>query len=179
MVLAAEIKQEIAVPKGVTASVSGSSVVIKGPKGELRRDFKAKNVAITLAGDKITVACRLPRREDKAMVGTIASHITNMARGASTGFKYQLKVVYSHFPVNISVQGDKVIIKNFLGEKFPRESQIVGSAKVEVKAQDITVSGASLEDVGQTAANLVLNTKVGRKDPRVFLDGIFLYDRGD
>jgi large subunit ribosomal protein L6 len=179
MVLAAEIRQEVVMPKGVTASVSGSAVSVKGPKGELRRDFKAERVAIALAGDRITVVCRLPRREDKAMVGTITSHLANMVTGVSAGFKYQLKVVYSHFPVNVSVQGDKVVIKNFLGEKFPRQSQIVGSAKVEVKAQDITVSGASLEDVGQTAANMVLNTKIGRKDPRVFLDGIFLADRGD
>jgi len=178
MVLAAEYKDEVTVPQGVTASVSGMTVTIKGPKGELKRTFNAPKATIAHAANKITVSCKMPKKQNKADVGTIAGHIGNMIRGVTDGYEYHLKVFYSHFPMNVSVQGDKVMIKNFLGEKYPREAEIIGKTKVAVKGQDVTVTGIDKEDVGQTASNLVMRTKIRRRDPRVFHDGIFLADRG-
>ncbi len=179
MVLAAEIEKEIEVPEGVTATVTGGRVAVKGPKGELSREFKAKSLSIRKKGNSIIVSSRFPKRGDKAMVGTIIGHISNMIKGVTGGFEYRLRIYYSHFPMNVSVDGGDVVIKNFLGEKYPRKSKIVGNTKVDVKGQDITVYGPSIEDVGQTAANLVLATKIGRKDPRIFRDGIFLVEKGE
>lgn len=179
MVLAADITREVEIPEGVTVTINDSEVTVKGPKGELKRDFTAKGITLSQKKGKVVALAKFPRRKDKAMLGTIGGHLINMMKGVTNGFEYHLKIYYSHFPMNVSVQGDKVVIKNFLGEKYPRDSKIVGQTKVEVKGQDITVSGISMEDVGQTSANLRLATKVGRKDPRVFQDGIFLVDKGD
>ncbi|MEM2947639.1 MAG: 50S ribosomal protein L6, partial [Candidatus Bathyarchaeia archaeon] len=61
----------------------------------------------------------------------------------------------------------------------PRKAKIVGNAKVRVSGDDVVVQGINLEEVSQTAANIEQATKVRRKDPRVFLDGLYLYEKSE
>ena len=179
MVLATTEKKEIGLPEGVTAQLDGYKVTVQGPNGTVTREFAKGKYMISQEDKNIVVSCDYPRRKEKAIVGTISGHIGNMVKGVTDGFTYKLQIVYSHFPMNVSVSGNKLVIKNFLGEKFPRESKIENGVKVEVKGQDITVSGNDKEKVGQTAANMVLATKIGRKDPRIFGDGIFIINKGE
>ena len=79
--------------------------------------------------------------------------------------------------VKINEKEKKVIIENFIGEKFPRIAKIVGNVKVEVKGDDIIVQGLNLKEVSQTASNIEQATKIKKKDPRVFLDGIYIYEK--
>merc|ERR1711990_506406 len=60
---------------------------------------------------------------EKAALRTTASHITNMAIGVTSGFRYKMRTVYAHFPINCIVKegGTRVEIRNFLGEKVNRE----------------------------------------------------------
>jgi len=111
------------------------------------------------------------------MVGTFWAHIRNLIRGVTEGFEYKLKVVYAHFPIKLRVEGDEVIIENFLGEKHPRKAKIVGRVKVEIRGQEIIVKGIDKEECGQTAANLEQATKIKRLDPRVFQDGIYIVEK--
>ena len=78
---------------------------------------------------------------------------------------------------NVKVEKDTVTIDNFLGERHPRTAKIVGSAKVVVKGDEVTITGVNKEHVGQTMANLEQATKIRGKDPRVFQDGIYLTSR--
>jgi large subunit ribosomal protein L6 len=71
------------------------------------------------------------------------------------------------------------LIENFTGERRERRVKIIGDVKVKIEPDDITVEGANLEDVSQTAANIEQATRVRRKDPRVFLDGIYVYERNE
>ncbi|HIE14358.1 TPA: 50S ribosomal protein L6, partial [Candidatus Bathyarchaeota archaeon] len=130
-----------------------------------------------LEDGKVKVEALWPRKKEAALVGTIASHIKNMIIGVTEGFTYKLKIVYSHFPISVKVSGDKVLIENFIGEKNPRVAKIVGDVKVRIEGEDIIIQGINVEDVGQTAANIELATKVKKKDPRVFLDGIYVYEK--
>ena len=57
--------------------------------------------------------------------------------------------------------------------------KIIGDVKVKVESEDIVVQGLNLEDVSQTAANIEQATKVKKKDPRVFLDGIYVYEQNE
>jgi len=100
-----------------------------------------------------------------------------MVKGVTKGFTYKLKKVYSHFPINVKVEPGKVLIENFIGERSPRIAKIVGNVKVIVKGDDIEVQGLNLEEVSQTAANIEQATKIKKKDPRVFLDGIYIYEK--
>jgi len=70
-----------------------------------------------------------------------------------------------------------VLIENFTGERRGRKAKIIGDVKVKVESEDVLVEGINLEDVSQTAANIEQATKVKKKDPRVFLDGIYVYER--
>ena len=64
-----------------------------------------------------------------------------------------------------------------MGERSPRIAKIVGKCKVTVEGDDIIVKGVSVEDVGQTSANVEQATKIKRKDQRIFLDGVYIYHK--
>jgi large subunit ribosomal protein L6 len=125
----------------------------------------------------IKVQAYWPRKREAALVGTVCSLIENMITGVTKGFTYKLKIVFAHFPISVKIKGKMVSIENFTGERSPRWAKIIGDVKVSVQGDDVIVQGINLEDVSQTAANIEQATKVKRKDPRVFLDGIFIYEK--
>jgi large subunit ribosomal protein L6 len=176
MVLAAVITEEISIPEGVDINID-NDVIIKGPKGEVSRKFNYPNISIKKTDTKLVLETSFPKKKDKSMIGTTRSHLTNMIIGVTEGFTYQMKIVFAHFPMTVKVAGDKVNIENFLGERHPRTAKIVGSAKVKVKGDEVTVTGINKEDVGQTMANLEQATKIKGRDPRVFQDGIYLVSK--
>lgn len=176
MVLAALIREEIEVPEGVDITLN-DEVNVNGPQGKLSRKFIYPKITIKQEEDKIVLETQFPKKNDKAMIGTIRSHITNMIQGVTDGFTYHMKIVYAHFPMTVKVTGNKVTIENFLGERHPRSAKIVGSAKVQVKGEEVTITGINKEDVGQTMANLEQATKIKGRDPRVFQDGIYLISK--
>jgi large subunit ribosomal protein L6 len=166
--------KEISIPEGVTIEVSGTKVKVSGPKGHLERIFKTIGVNIEKKEKKIKVSYESERRKDKSLVGTVAAHIRNMFAGVTEGYTYNLKAVFSHFPITIKTEGNKVLVQNFLGERKPRTAKIVGDAKVEIKGQDISVSGTDLEEVSQTSANIEQSCRVIGYDRRRFPDGVFI-----
>lgn len=169
------------IPEDVEVSLKGWQISVKGPKGEVIRDFShARRLFIQKKGAKIRVRANFPRKTTKALVGTISSHIANMIHGVTRGFTYKLKIVSSHFPIFVEVKGDTVVIQNYLGEKAARYAKIVGNTQVRVKEDDIFVEGPDIEKVAQTAANIQEIPRLRgkrRKDTRVFLDGIYIYNR--
>jgi large subunit ribosomal protein L6 len=174
-----EISKTIQVPDDVDVSLAGKKVTVKGDKGTLTRDFSYVPISIDANGKTIRVWAEWPRKKEAALVGTIYSHIQNMINGASKGFSYKLKIVFSHFPISVKVQGKTVLIENFTGERRARKVKMLGDVQVKVQSEDIIVQGLNLEDVSQTAANIEQATKVKKKDPRVFLDGIYVYERSE
>ncbi len=179
MAKAVVVREEIEIPQGVNVEIDGMRVRVSGPKGSVERDFShAKGIILRKEDSKVVVEAFFADRRKKALVGTIAGHIQNMITGVTKGWRYKLKIITTHFPVTVKVSGNEVIIENFLGEKAPRRAKIVGNVKVTVKGKDVIVEGVDIEAVGQTAANIELATKVKDKDRRVFVDGIYIYERG-
>lgn len=174
---AIETVKTVEIPEGVEGMLDGRLVTIKGEKGELTRDFSHAPIKIQLDGKTVTVQASWPRKKEAALVGTISSHIQNMIKGVTTGFTYKLKIVFSHFPINVKIIGKTLTIENFIGERNPRKAKIMGDSKIIIKGDDIIVQGINLEDVSQTAANIQNATKIRNKDPRVFLDGIYVYEQ--
>ncbi len=164
-------------PSGVTASFENEELIVNGPLGKVRQDFSKIPVGISIEGSKVTMSTAGSRRTDNAVLNTAKSLIRNAVYGVRYGYEYRLKVIFAHFPVSVKVQGNKVLVENFYGERSPRVSEIVGDTKVQVQGEDIIVTGVSIKDVGQTAANLEQATTVKRKDQRVFLDGVYVYER--
>jgi len=172
------VEKIIEVPPDVELLVDGEKVTVRGPKGELIRDFSHTSVEISLEDSKLKVSVPWPRRKGVAIVGTVKSHIESMILGVREGFTYRLKMVFAHFPVSVKTDRGRIIIENFSGERKPRIAKIVGSSKVSVDGDDVIVQGINLGEVSQTAANIEQSTRIRRKDPRVFLDGIYIYEKG-
>lgn len=174
---AIEATKLIEIPEGVDVKVEGRIVTVMGEKGTLTRDFSHAPLSIMLEGDVIKVQVNWPRKMGASLVGTVSSHIKNMIIGVTKGFTYKLKIVFSHFPISVKVSEKTVTIENFTGERSPHVAKIMGETKVVVKGEDVVVQGINIEDVSQTAANIESATKIKLKDPRVFLDGIYIYER--
>ncbi|MCS7122141.1 MAG: 50S ribosomal protein L6 [Archaeoglobaceae archaeon] len=173
------IERVVKIPSDVSVVVEGDDVKgylikAKGPLGENSRVLKFREIYIEKFNNLIKIYSNNTKRRYRAMIGTFAGHLENLIKGVKDGFEYRLKIVYSHFPIKVKVEKDEVIIENFLGETVPRKAKIVGKTKVEVKGQEVIVKSVDIEDAGQTAANIEKATKIKRKDPRVFQDGIYI-----
>ncbi|MEM3577058.1 MAG: 50S ribosomal protein L6 [Candidatus Bathyarchaeia archaeon] len=172
-----EVSRTIRVPEDVEVTLEGKKVTVKGAKGTLTRDFSYAPISIELKNREINIWAEWPSKKEAALVGTICAHIQNMIKGVQKGFTYKLKIVFSHFPISVKVKDNHVLIENFTGERNPRRAKIIGNPKIKILSEDILIQGINLEDVSQTAANIEQATKVKKKDPRVFLDGIYVYER--
>lgn len=171
------VKRTIKVPEGVEVEIEDGTVTISGPKGEISRRFDLIGITVEREGDEIIVKSESSKKRIRALVGTTIAHINNMIKGVTEGFVSKLKVVYSHFPISVSVRDDKFIIENFIGEEKPRVANIVGETEVEIKNDEIEVKGTDKEDVGQTAANIEQTARAKGRDPRIFQDGIYITER--
>ena len=177
MTIAGKIESTIAIPGGVTVSMNGNTVKVKGPRGELSRNFAYPRVMIAIGEGEVTVSCEYPRTKDKAMVGTFAAHIRNMIRGVTVGYTYTLKIVFSHFPMKVTVKDNRVEINNYMGGHDPRYADIVSGCTVKISGSDVTVEGNSIEGCGQTAANIERATSRLGFDKRIFQDGIYIVQK--
>lgn len=155
------------IPQGITVRVEGLTVTVKGPQGEVRKKM-AKTTKVTVSGSSLSV-----ESADPAMKGTAEAIIEGMMAGASSGYTRNMKLLHAHFPISIEVKGSEITIKNFLGEKQPRKTVVVGNTKVQAKGQAVTISGPDKEAVGQTLANIRQAMKIKDKDGRVFQDGLY------
>ena len=171
------VEEVVEIPEEVEVRIDGRQVIVSGLLGKLERDFSHAPIDIRLGDGIVAVEARWPDKRQAAMVGTIRSHIRNMIRGVQKGFTYKLKVVFAHFPVNIQVKGNNVVIENFGGERRPRVVQVPENVKISVEGDDIIVKGVDLERVSQAAATIQQATRIKKKDPRVFLDGIYVYEQ--
>ncbi|MGC9210329.1 MAG: 50S ribosomal protein L6 [Acidilobus sp.] len=175
---ALHVERRVEIPQGVSVQVDGLKVTVKGPRGEVRKDFShARGINIRVEGNHVVVESYLADTRTKALVGTIAAHVKNMITGVVKGFRYRLKIISTHFPVSVKVEKNRVVISNFLGEKAPRYATIMPGVTVKVQGQDIIVEGNDIEAVGQTAANIERATHISEFDRRKFMDGIYIYSR--
>ena len=172
-----ELSQKIEIPEGVEANIEGDLLVINGQEGENKRKFNFGLVEIKKDNNTIILECKKSTKREKKTMNTITSHIKNMIGGVQKKFEYNLKVCFSHFPVNVEIKDKEALIKNFLGEKTPRKVVIPEGVSVELDKQQITIKSINKEFAGQAAANFERATIVKGRDRRVFQDGIYLTNK--
>jgi large subunit ribosomal protein L6 len=171
------VKRVVKIPAGVDVSLEGTLLRVSGEKGTLERDLRFPQIDIQQDEEQITVCTNSEKKKIIAMVGTLESHVKNMVKGVSQGFEYHMKVVYSHFPIQMKLQANRLEIVNFLGEKEPRVARILDGVTVSLGNDEVTLSGTDKEKVGNTAANIEHATRITKRDPRVFQDGIYIVER--
>ena len=170
----AEIKSEMVIPEGVTVNVADTLVTVRGPKGEDSREYSYPGVGIVADGGKVTLSCSNASKREKRILSTFLAHVKNMLRGVRTPFEYKLKICSGHFPMNVSVSGNKLVVKNFLGEKHPRECSFVEGVSVKVSGTEVKVTGVSREKVGLVTGRIEQLCRITNKDRRIFQDGIYI-----
>merc|ERR1711972_1016125 len=174
------------IPEGITVDIKARVVTVKGSRGTLKRSFKHMPIDLSFTEDK--TAIRMERwftsGKANASIRTCTSHITNMFIGVTKGFKYKMRFVYAHFPINVAItnKDSRVEIRNFLGEKIVRTVDALGDTTVKRSADvkdEIVLQGNSIDDVSRTCALIQQICEVKRKDIRKFLDGIYVSYKGN
>ncbi len=171
------MEEKIILPKGTTATVdSNNNLKIKGAKGEVERKLNQPEIKIKTTEEIITLSSAKSGKRQKRILKSYAAHVKNMIKGVEEPYKYVLKICSGHFPMNVSISGNQLIIKNFLGEKSPRTLKLKG-ASVKIEGDQITVESPDKELAGKTASDIELLTTKSNKDLRIFQDGIYLTEK--
>ncbi|RKD94722.1 50S ribosomal protein L6 [Halopiger aswanensis] len=171
------MRVELEIPDNVTVEIDHLDVTVDGPEGSVTRRLWYPDVSVDVEDDSVVIESESEDAKTNATVGTFESHITNAFHGVTEGWEYEMEVFYSHFPMQVRVDGDDVVIENFLGEKAPRRTTIHGDTEVTVDDEQLVLSGPDKEDVGQTAADIEQLTRVSGKDTRVFQDGVYITNK--
>ena len=179
-------KSVIKIPDGVTVSVKARVVVVTGDRGALTKSFKHMDVDIKHNKDAntITVDKWFGKKKELSAIKTVCSHIENLFTGVTKGYKYKMKLVYAHFPVNVGIRDDKkhITIMNFIGQKVKFEVDALDGVDIvkDPKSQgEFTVEGNDIENVSRTCALINQSCYVKNKDIRKFLDGIYVCEKGN
>ena len=144
-------KKPVPIAKGVTVKVNGDEVAVSGPKGNLSITTKPEvKVALSDDGKEVTVERVGETRFARAMHGTTRSLINNMVIGVSEGYSKELKIVGVGWSANLA--GNKVQLN--VGYADTRIVEVPAGVTAEAKNQDIKISGADKQLVGQTAAKI-------------------------
>jgi len=174
------MEKNIEIPEGIEIEIKENEMKVRGEKGEVTKRFYHPKLEIKRDGKKIIIETKDEKKETLATVGSWVAHIKNMLKGVKEGYEYKMKISHVHFPMNVSVEGKKIIIKNFLGQKKDRYANIIEDVEVKIEGDEIVIKGVDKEKVGQTAANIEKATKLTkRRDRRIFSDGIFITSKGD
>lgn len=181
-----QTEQILEVPEGVTLEIKARVIKVTGPRGVLNKDLKHIDVTFKKINNKqIKIIVHNGDRKHVAALRTVKSLISNLITGVTKGYKYKMRYVYAHFPINVNIieeEGQKFVeIRNFLGEKRVRKVKVFDGVDIAPSAtqkDELVLTGNSLEDVSQNAAAIQQMCLVRNKDIRKFLDGIYVSERG-
>jgi large subunit ribosomal protein L6 len=165
------------IPDKVTVSAEKGRLTVTGPQGTLSRDFKDPRIDVSVQDREVAFKVKLFTRKEKKLVGTYMAHTKNMMKGADQGVEYRLKICSGHFPMNVAVVNNQLVVKNFLGEKVPRTLAFGKDVKVMVEGEQVVCRGVDKELVSQFAASVELLTKRTKFDRRIFQDGIYIVNK--
>lgn len=143
-------KKNILIPQGVTVEISGSTVTIKGPKGELTRTFPS-DFSFRLEGNELSVMPPEKMKKDTpASWGTTRAHLANMVRGVTEGFSKVLEFE----GIGYRAETNPKELALHVGFAHPVRLPIPEGLSVTVSKNTITVSGVDKEMVGEFAARI-------------------------
>uniref|UniRef100_A0A7S3I8E3 60S ribosomal protein L9 n=2 Tax=Choreotrichia TaxID=141411 RepID=A0A7S3I8E3_9SPIT len=177
----------IEVPSDVTCTVNARKVTIKGKRGEVTKDFS--HIACELKrmnqstkkrnGLFIRIRIWFGGAKQACAVNTLKSSIGNMVIGVTEGFRYKMRLVHAHFPINVVIpkDGSEITVKNFLGGKQDKIVKMKAGTTVKQSADvkgELIFDGIDNAALSQCCSQVKQVCRVGRKDERKFLDGIFV-----
>ncbi|MDF1509215.1 50S ribosomal protein L6 [Robertmurraya sp. DFI.2.37] len=143
-------KKPIEIPAGVTVTINGNVVTVKGPKGELSRSF-SPDMEIKMEENVINVVRPSESKEHRTIHGTTRALLANMVEGVSKGFERSLELIGVGY--RAQKQGKKLVLN--VGYSHPVEIEPEEGLEIEVPSNTkVTVKGINKERVGALAANI-------------------------
>lgn len=142
-------KQPVDIPEKVDVNINDNKVTVKGPKGEITRDFNPL-FDIKIENDAVVVTRPSDSKDDRSQHGLIRSLIEGMVIGVTEGFSKKLELVGVGY--NAKVQGSTLVLE--VGYSHPIKIEAPDGIKFEVEKSIITVSGYDKQLVGDVAANI-------------------------
>lgn len=143
-------KKPIEIPAGVTVTLDGNHVTVKGPKGELTRSFNP-DITINIEENVINITRPTDNKEHRALHGTTRALLANMVEGVSKGFEKSLELIGVGY--RAQKQGSKLVLN--VGYSHPVEFEAEEGLEIEVPSNTkVIVKGTSKERVGALAANI-------------------------
>ena len=143
-------KAPIAVPSGVTVTLDGQSISVKGPKGELSRTY-SELISVRQDGEELVVERSGDDRDARAQHGLVRSLIQNMVTGVTQGFQKDLEIVGVGYRAQAKGQG----LELSLGFSHPVVVDAPDGISFNVpQPTRIEVHGIDKQLVGQVAANI-------------------------
>uniref|UniRef100_A0A453DNV7 Large ribosomal subunit protein uL6 alpha-beta domain-containing protein n=1 Tax=Aegilops tauschii subsp. strangulata TaxID=200361 RepID=A0A453DNV7_AEGTS len=173
-------------PGGGDGEGVGEDDLGDGAAGDADPQLQAPQPRLPAAGGRAEAqGGRLVRgtRKTMAAIRTAISHVQNLITGVTKGFRYKMRFVYAHFPINASITAANrgIEIRNFLGEKKVRKVDMLDGVTIlrsEKVKDEIVLDGNDIELVSRSAALINQKCHVKNKDIRKFLDGIYVSDKG-
>ncbi|MEI8062106.1 MAG: 50S ribosomal protein L6 [bacterium] len=142
-------RQIIAIPEKVTVTINDGLLVVKGPKGELQREFKPV-VTVNVNGSEVTLTPHRDDIETNALWGTYSSHVQNMIKGVVE--PYVVKLILEGIGFKAEVAG--TMLNLALGFSHPVKVAIPAGITMTSEKGAITITGIDKELVTQFAATL-------------------------
>lgn len=145
-------KKAVVVPKGVTGSVSGQTVKMKGPKGELSFTVP-ESLKVEQSGDGIAISLREDTKQGRALWGMARTQVVNLIDGVTKGYSHNLEIHGVGF--RAAMKGKELNLQ--VGFSHEINHKIPDGVEVKVggpKSDQITVSGIDKQKVGQVAAEI-------------------------
>ncbi|CAM6123497.1 unnamed protein product [Calypogeia fissa] len=176
--------QSMDIPDEVKLEIKAKQIRVTRPRGELKRNFKHLNLDFQLieGGKKLKVDAWFESRKTIAAIQIAISHVNNLITGVTKGYRYKMRFVYAHFPINASISNEKnnIKIRNFLGEKKVRKVDMLSNVTVtrsEKVKDELVLEGNDIELVSRLAALINQKCHVKKKDIRKFVDGIYVSEK--
>jgi len=146
-------KRPIVLPKGVTATVKGKSVAVKGPKGELSRSV-TDDITLTLEGTSLAVVSSAPGRDGARLQGLFRALIAAMVKGTAEGYTRELELRGTGYRVEQKGTSLHFALGFSHPVVFPLPKGISANIPPESKGTQLVITGADKELIGQTAAKI-------------------------
>ncbi|MGJ4886911.1 50S ribosomal protein L6 [Bradyrhizobium sp. HKCCYLS3077] len=143
-------KKPVTVPSGVTATVDGQTVKMKGPKGQLQF-LVHDDVEVKFENGQVKVAPRSETKRARSLYGTARAQIANLVEGVTKGFEKKLEITGVGY--RAAMQGKNLQLA--LGYSHDVVYQIPEGITIAVpKPTEITITGIDPQRVGQVAAEI-------------------------
>ncbi|MBI5798807.1 MAG: 50S ribosomal protein L6 [Candidatus Yonathbacteria bacterium] len=142
-------KKGVTIPHGTTVTQNDTVITVKGPLGELTRDF-AGPVDIKVEGSAMAFTPKNSSKEARALWGTYASHLVNMVAGVNKAF--EKKLIIEGVGYKVEIQGTNLIFSLGFSHKVPMA--VPADVKVVQEKNTLTLSSINKESVGQFAAQI-------------------------